>query len=93
MERWIKTHHHTIALRERFKKKMKKKTKEIHIELGTDRIERDEEDVRNIMTCVNVWLPELSEKGHHITNFAAGEIAMDDMKDDISDLKGRGEIA
>ena len=49
--------------------------------------------MRNIITCIDAWLPELWEKGHPITNFATGEIVTGDMKDDIIDLKERGEIA
>ena len=78
---------------EHLKKKIKMNAKERHIELGTARIERDEEDVRNIITSIVAWIPELWEKGHPITNFATGGIATDDMKDDIIDLKERGEIA
>ena len=92
-ERWTKIHHHTVALREHLKKKIKMKAKERNVELDTARIERDEEDVRNITTSIVAWLPELWEKGHTITNFATGGTATDDMKDDIIDLKERGEIA
>ena len=74
-------------------RKCKKKTKERHVELGAARIERDEEDVRNIITCISVWLPNLWEKGHTITKFATGEIVTDNIKDDIIDLKEIGEIA
>ena len=72
-ERWTKIHHHIVALREHLNNKVKKNTKERHLELGTSRIERDEEDVRSIITCIDAWLPELWGKGHPITSFAAGE--------------------
>ena len=49
--------------------------------------------MRNIITCIDAWLPELCEKGHPITSFATGEIATHDMKGDIIDLMERGEIA
>ena len=45
------------------------------------------------MTCINKWLSELWKKGRLITNFLMGQIATDDMKEDIIDLKERGEIA
>ena len=67
-KRWTKIHHHTVALREHLKKKIKMKAKERNVELDTARIERDEEDVRNITTSIVAWLPELWEKGHTITN-------------------------
>ena len=86
-------HHHIVALQEHLNKKIKKKAKERDFELGTARIEQDEEDVRNIITYIDAWLPELWEKGHRITNFDTGETAIDDMKDDITDLKDTGEIA
>ena len=92
-ESWAKMHHHIAALSEHLNKKIKKKTKEWHIQLGTVRIERDAGDVRNIITCIDAWLPELWGKGHSITNFASGEVATDDMKNNLADLKERGEIA
>ena len=92
-ERWTKIHHHIVALREHLNNKVKKKTKERHLELGTSRIERDEEDVSSIITYIYAWLPELWGKDHPITSFAAGEIATDDVKDDIIDLRERGEIS
>ena len=52
-KRWTKIHHHIVVLREHLNKKIKKKAKERHVELGTVRIERDEEYVRNIITCIN----------------------------------------
>ena len=76
-----------FALREYLNQRLTKRTKERHIELGTARFEQDEEDARNIIICNYAWLPELWEKGHPITNFATGEIATDDMKNE------RGEIA
>ena len=86
-------HHHIVALQEHLNRKIKKKAKERDFELGTARIEQDEEDVRNIITYIDAWLSELWEKGHRITNFDTGETAIDDMKDDITDLKDTGEIA
>ena len=75
-----------VALCEHLNKKIrKKKTKEKLVELGDARIERDEEDVKNIITCIDGWLPKLWEKGHTITNFSTDEIATDNMKDDIID--------
>ena len=75
------------------RKKKKIRLKKRHVKLGTARIEQDEKDVRNIRTCINAWLPEVWRKGHAITNFATSEIEMDDVRDNIIDLKERGEIA
>ena len=44
------------------------------------------------MTCINAWLPELWKKGRLITNFVTGQIATDNMKEDIIDLKERGKM-
>ena len=86
------TSSYIAVLSEHLNKKTKKKTTERHVELGTARIKRNEEDVRNIITRINAWLPESWEKGHPIKNFATGETATDNM-DNIIDLKERGEIA
>ena len=64
-----------------------------HVQLSPGRMERDEANVRNISTCVDTWLPDLWKHGHSITNFASGEIATDEMINDIVDLKNRGEVA
>ena len=74
-------------------KKIHKKSKQTHVDLGAGRIERDERDVTNIKTCIEAWLPDLWKNEHPITNFATGEIATAEMKADIIDLKNRGEVA
>ena len=56
-------------------------------------MERDEADARNIRTCIDTWLPYLWKHGHAITNLASGEIATDEMTNDIIALKNRGEVA
>ena len=73
--------------------KIKKKTIQKHVELGPGRMECDESDVANIRTCINTWLPDLWKHGNPITNFGSGEIATDEMINDITDLKNRGEVA
>ena len=64
-----------------------------HVELGTARIKQDKEDVRNTIACIDAWFPRLWEEGHPITNFATDEFATNDLKEDITDLKERREIA
>lgn len=93
MERWTRIHHHIVALREHQNKKIHKKTKQTHVDLGSGRIERDEHDVANIKTCITAWLPELWKNDHPITNFATGEIATAEMTSNILDLQKRGEVA
>ena len=56
-------------------------------------MEHDEEDARNIRTCIDIWFSDLRKHGHPITNFASGEIATKEMINDIIDLKNRGEVA
>ena len=38
-ERWTKVHHHIFALREHLNQRLRKRTKERHVELGTARFE------------------------------------------------------
>ena len=64
IERWTKIRDHIFVIPKHIKKKTKRKTKQKHVELGTARIKQNKEDVRNIMTCINVWLSELSKKCH-----------------------------
>ena len=44
-ERWAKIHHHMVARREHLNEKVRKNAKDVNIELGALRIERDERDV------------------------------------------------
>ena len=45
------------------------------------------------MTCIDAWIPEQWKKDQPMTNFATDEIGTDDVNDDITDSKERGEIA
>ena len=64
-----------------------------YAELVPGRMERNEADVRNIRTCIDIWLLDLWKHGYPFTNFASGEIAKGEMINDIIDLKNRGEVA
>ena len=91
--RWARIHHHIVALHEHQNKEIKEKTIQKHVELGPGRMERHEADARNTRTCIDTWLPDLWKHGHAIMNFASGEIATDEMINDIIDLKNGGEVA
>ena len=56
-------------------------------------MKHDEADVKNIRTWINIRLPNFWKHGHPITNFTSGEIATDEMINDIIDLENRGEVA
>ena len=47
--------------------------------------------MRNIITRIDVWPPAM-EKDHPITNFVMSVAATDNIKNDIIDLKERGEL-
>ena len=64
-----------------------------HVELSPGRMERDEADVRNIKTCIDTLLQNLWKHGHPISNFASGEIATEEIINDIIDSKNRREVA
>ena len=92
-QRWAKINHHIVALREYHNQRIRKKTSTKHVDLGSNRIKRDEIDVKNILSCIDTWLPNFWRSGHPVTNFATGEIATDEMKTDLNDIKERGETA
>ena len=48
-ERWVKIHHHMVAMQEHLNQKAQKNTKHVNIEFGTLRMERDERDVQVIL--------------------------------------------
>ena len=58
-------------------------------------MERDKADVKNIRTCIDTWLPVLWEHGLLLRTVpqVSGETATDERKNDIIDLKNRGEVA
>ena len=64
-----------------------------HVELSPGRMERDEADLRNIKTCIDTLLQNLWKHGHPISNFASGEIATEEIINDIIDSKNRREVA
>ena len=64
-----------------------------HVELSPGRMERDEADVRNIKICIDTLLQNLWKHGHSISNFALGEIATEEIINDIIDSKNRGKVA
>ena len=90
-ERWVRINHYMAALREKMNQKIGKRTKMQHIELGSGRINRDINDVLNITHCLESWIPQLWNPDTPITNISSGVKATSDMKDDVIDLKERGE--
>ena len=51
-ECWARNSHLIAALRERMNKKIRKKTKQKHVDLGKPRMQRDERDVSNVKDCI-----------------------------------------
>ena len=58
-------------------------------------MERDKADVKNIRTCIDTWFPVLWKHGLLLRTVpqVSGETATDERKNDIIDLKNRGEVA
>ena len=58
-------------------------------------MERDKADVKNIRTCIDTWLPVLWKHWLLLRTVpqVSGETATDERKNDIIDLKNRGEVA
>ena len=81
------------ALREKMNRKIGKRTKRKHVELGQSRIIRDLHDVENIKNTLDSWLPQMWNPVTVITNISSGLQATQEMIDDIADVKQRGEIS
>ena len=58
-ERWVRSSHLIAALCDRMNKKIRKKAKQKHIDLGKPRMQRDERDVSDVQDCMETWLPSL----------------------------------
>ena len=58
-ERWVRSSHLIAALCDRMNKKIHKKAKQKHIDLGKPRMQRDERDVSDVQDCMETWLPSL----------------------------------
>ena len=81
------------AMREKMDQKIRKKTKRKHADLGLSRIRRDMHDVGHIKSTIDSWLPQLWSSDTPITNISSGMKATEEMRDDIVDIKQRGETA
>ena len=82
-ECWARNSHLIAALRERMNKKISKKTKQKHIDLGKPRMQRDERDVSNVKDCIKTWLLCLWHPEREITNISSGCKATIEMRDEI----------
>ena len=92
-ERWVRINHFMAALREKMNRKLGKRTKRHHVELGQARMKRDLDDVGNIQNILLSWLPQMWNSDTVITNISSGQQATDEMRDDIIDIKERGGVA
>ena len=90
-ERWVRVNHFMAAMREKMDQKIRKKTKRKHADLGLSRMRRDMHDVGHIKSTIDSWLPQLWSSDTPITNISSGMKATEEMRDDIVDIKQRGE--
>ena len=90
-ERWTRTNHLMVALREHLNRKVRRQAKVSNKELGAAKIKRDENNVRAIQNCLERWIPDLWEPTKAITHIFSGIQATDAMKKDSLDIKTRGE--
>ena len=82
-----------VAMREHLNEKVRRGTKQVNIELGTLRMERDERDVQMILTCLKNWTPNMWHPNQPISNIATGKIASEAMTRNTLSLKERGKEA
>ena len=81
------------ALRESQNKRVRKREKNCHDDLGCKKKERDECKVRYLLYCLQNWVPGMWEITHPITNTATGEVATESTREKIQSAKRRGEDA
>ena len=58
-ERWTRTNHLMVALREHLNKKVRRQSKFSNRELGKPKIKRDENSVKCIQDCLERWIPDI----------------------------------
>ena len=91
-KRWARNSHLIAVLCKRMNKKIRKKTKQKHINLGKPRMQRDERDVSSVKDCIKIWFPSLWHPEQEITNIFSGCKATIEMRDEIDrKLKKSGE--
>ena len=89
-ERWTRTNHLMVGLREHLNKKIRRQSKTSKKELGVAKIKRDENKVKAIKDCLDKWIPDLWEPTKSITHIFSGLQATEEMKRDSLDIKSRG---
>ena len=92
-ERWIRINHFMSALKEHQRKKTRKKKIQHHEDLGNKKKERDEKNVRCVLTCIRSWAPDLWSDNQPISHLANGEIATEAMVKEFKDARKKGEDA
>ena len=90
-ERWTRTNHLMVALREHLNKKIRKQSKSTCRELSKTKIKRDENSVRDIQGYLEKWIPDIWEPTKVITHLSSGVKATEEMTKDSLDIKPRGE--
>ena len=92
-ERWIRINHFMSALKEHQHRKIRKKKVQHHEDIGKTKKERDEKNVRCVLTCVRSWVPELWSDSQPMVNLSTGKVATESMKKEFKSSKQRGEEA
>ena len=90
-ERWTRTNHLMVALREHLNKKIRKQSKSTCRELIKTKIKRDENSVRDIQGYLEKWIPDIWDPTKVITHLSSGVKATEEMTKDSLDIKARGE--
>ena len=80
------------ALHKRMNKKIHKKSKQNHVDLGKPRMQQDERDISHVKDCIKIWLPSLWHPEQEITDISSDCKATIKMRYEIvRKLKKSGE--
>ena len=89
-ERWTRTNHLMVTLREHLNKKVKRKSNFSSKELGKPKIKRNENNERNIQSCVERWITDIWSPTKTVTRILSGIKAREEMVKDSLDIEDWG---
>ena len=89
-ERWTRTNHFMVALREHLNDKIRGQSTLTSRELGAAKIRRDESNVKCIQNYLEKWIPDIWKPTQPISHISSGVKATEEMTNDTLDIKTRG---
>ena len=88
----MRINHYLAALKQHLVERTKG-TKAKHVELGSNRMQQDEDAVVRALAGLQAWVPNMWSPNQTLINIATGVIAPAEMTQNVSTTEERGEQA